>query len=100
MSQEPAPEVQGVPVTALNWQDPPANRWAFWHVGDLLPTYRVPRGDGQVRPLPPAGGQPDLLAVPVTRMDRTGGPPATSTRSEEHTSELQSRRDLVCRLLL
>jgi CubicO group peptidase (beta-lactamase class C family) len=79
MSQEPAPEVQGVPVTALNWQDPPANRWAFWHVGDLLPTYRVSRGDGQVRPLPPAGGQPDLLAVPVTRMDRTGGPPATST---------------------
>ncbi len=79
MSQEPAPEVQGVPVTALNWQDPPANRWAFWHVGDLLPTYRVPRGDGQVRPLPPAEGRPDLLAVPVTRMDRTGGPPAAST---------------------
>src|SRR5438874_6356446 len=25
---------------------------------------------------------------------------ATPTRSEEHTSELQSRRDLVCRLLL
>src|SRR5690349_22836092 len=25
---------------------------------------------------------------------------ATSGRSEEHTSELQSRRDLVCRLLL
>ena len=49
MSQEPAPEVQGVPVTALNWQDPPANRWAFWHVGDLLPTYRVSRGDGQAR---------------------------------------------------
>src|SRR6266496_6765021 len=31
----------------------------------------------------------------------TGSPsPATSPRSEEHTSELQSRRDLVCRLLL
>src|SRR5690349_22999181 len=29
----------------------------------------------------------------------TGGPSAR-TRSEEHTSELQSRRDLVCRLLL
>src|SRR5690349_23975761 len=28
---------------------------------------------------------------------RSGGSPA---RSEEHTSELQSRRDLVCRLLL
>ena len=79
MSQEPAPEVQGVPVTARNWQDAPANRWAFWHVGDLLPTYRVPRGDGQARPLPPAAGHPDLLAVPVTRMDRTAGRPSTST---------------------
>src|SRR5438874_7297035 len=28
------------------------------------------------------------------------GAPASSERSEEHTSELQSRRDLVCRLLL
>src|SRR5690349_22193516 len=27
-------------------------------------------------------------------------PDSRSTRSEEHTSELQSRRDLVCRLLL
>src|SRR5690349_22122509 len=29
-----------------------------------------------------------------------GGPLAACSRSEEHTSELQSRRDLVCRLLL
>ena len=88
MSQEPAPEVQDVPVTALNWQDPPANRWAFWHVGDLLPTYRVPRGDGAPRPLPAAAGgqassaaaaRPDLLSVPVTRMGRTGEPPPAST---------------------
>src|SRR6266403_4408160 len=28
------------------------------------------------------------------------GAPARCDRSEEHTSELQSRRDLVCRLLL
>src|SRR6266576_6579660 len=27
-------------------------------------------------------------------------PPMPRSRSEEHTSELQSRRDLVCRLLL
>src|SRR5690349_23854944 len=27
-------------------------------------------------------------------------PPGDTGRSEEHTSELQSRRDLVCRLLL
>src|SRR5438874_9164517 len=36
---------------------------------------------------------------------RTGWPwcapsPRATTRSEEHTSELQSRRELVCRLLL
>src|SRR5690625_5750856 len=30
----------------------------------------------------------------------TAPSPATSTRSEEHTSELQSRGHLVCRLLL
>src|SRR5690349_23859408 len=29
-----------------------------------------------------------------------GGQPVIVLRSEEHTSELQSRRDLVCRLLL
>src|SRR5204863_9451405 len=29
-----------------------------------------------------------------------GTAPTTRQRSEEHTSELQSRRDLVCRLLL
>src|SRR5690349_22186646 len=33
------------------------------------------------------------------RASRRGGR-RTLTRSEEHTSELQSRRDLVCRLLL
>ncbi|HYY17369.1 MAG TPA: serine hydrolase, partial [Streptosporangiaceae bacterium] len=73
VSQEAAPEIQDVPVTARNWQDAPGNRWAFWHVGDILPTYRVPRGDGQVRPLPAAAGRPDLLGIPVTRMDQTPG---------------------------
>jgi CubicO group peptidase (beta-lactamase class C family) len=76
MPQEPDPEVQGVPVTARNWQDPPFNRWAFWHVGEILPTYRVPRGDGLVRDLPPSVPAVDrvgLLAVPVTRADRSPG---------------------------
>ena len=76
MPQEPDPEVQGVPVTARNWQDPPFNRWAFWHVGEILPTYRVPRGDGPVRDLPPSVAAVDragLLAVPVTRADRSPG---------------------------
>src|SRR5438874_6359399 len=34
------------------------------------------------------------------QQDLDQGKPALRTRSEEHTSELQSRRDLVCRLLL
>src|SRR3712207_8824219 len=40
---------------------------------------------------------------PLEASARAGGPPksrALSTRSEEHTSELQSRQYLVCRLLL
>src|SRR5215469_17456550 len=37
------------------------------------------------------------LAAIETRFGRQRGEP---NRSEEHTSELQSRRDLVCRLLL
>src|SRR5690349_21983126 len=36
------------------------------------------------------------VAVRIGRQDREG----LDRRSEEHTSELQSRRDLVCRLLL
>ena len=75
MSQEPGPEVQGVPVTARNWQDPPVNRWAYWHVGEILPTYRVSRGDGPVRELPRSrrSAADDLLAVAVTRADRSAG---------------------------
>src|SRR3989440_6796209 len=34
------------------------------------------------------------------RHDRAAGAGALRMRSEEHTSELQSRSDLVCRLLL
>src|SRR5690349_24171999 len=34
------------------------------------------------------------------RSDGVPGQPGAGGRSEEHTSELQSRRDLVCRLLL
>src|SRR5699024_11735419 len=33
-------------------------------------------------------------------LERVGAGPAACSRSEEHTSELQSRFDLVCRLLL
>src|SRR5271156_2206152 len=36
----------------------------------------------------------------VRSVNPATGAPIWQTRSEEHTSELQSRRDLVCRLLL
>jgi CubicO group peptidase (beta-lactamase class C family) len=35
-------------VTLANWQDAPFNRWGFQHVRDLIPTARIPRGDGPV----------------------------------------------------
>src|SRR3712207_7879011 len=38
------------------------------------------------------GGRPDMA--------QGGGPDGSKARSEEHTSELQSRQYLVCRLLL
>src|SRR5690349_23897764 len=49
----------------------------------------------------PFGHQPALVVLDAARPTRA--PAATAVggaRSEEHTSELQSRRDLVCRLLL
>src|SRR5207249_5765905 len=45
----------------------------------------------------PAGGSESCFS---DRSTATGDRPRASTRSEEHTSELQSRFDLVCRLLL
>src|SRR5438874_3163229 len=48
-----------------------------------------------VNPEPPQVGQVSGTSVWMVR-----SPPRAASRSEEHTSELQSRRDLVCRLLL
>src|SRR5260370_3901164 len=82
MSQAPGPEVQGVPVTARNWQDPPGNRWAYWHVAERLPAYQVSRGDGPGRPLPVSAAAEDqagLLAVPVTRAGQSASPGSIST---------------------
>src|SRR5438874_9723330 len=48
-------------------------------------------------------GRSGRLGRLVRGVVRPAGPPAPTAapvRSEEHTSELQSRRDLVCRLLL
>src|SRR2546428_10347570 len=47
--------------------------------------------------------QPSILVVPmvvVTVLPSAGTDLNDNPRSEEHTSELQSRSDIVCRLLL
>src|SRR2546421_12500811 len=51
----------------------------------------------------PSGMSESLLTVIESTSPRaivSSLPPCSLSRSEEHTSELQSRSDLVCRLLL
>src|SRR5437660_9011389 len=55
----------------------------------LFRSHRAPLDEGHLQ---------GLLAHPPHHPQRQG--PARSPRSEEHTSELQSRGHLVCRLLL
>src|SRR5690349_21983065 len=48
---------------------------------------------------------PSILGLPILSITeitpaQVAPAPVVTVRSEEHTSELQSRRDLVCRLLL
>jgi CubicO group peptidase (beta-lactamase class C family) len=73
MSEELGRQVAGVPVTPRNWQDPPVNRWAYWHVRDILPTYRVSPGDGPARALPASAASVDLLGIEITRVDGSAG---------------------------
>src|SRR5690349_23119513 len=48
-----------------------------------------------------AGDDPDRIGdAPLPEADAGLAEQEQQQRSEEHTSELQSRRDLVCRLLL
>src|SRR5438132_14287459 len=46
------------------------------------------------------GADPSHLHLEFCRQDEGGSGPHREFRSEEHTSELQSHSDLVCRLLL
>src|SRR5438874_8396854 len=64
--------------------------------------FRSPAGRTAARP-PEAdrAGRDRLLQVqPGGAREQRPGERRLEVRSEEHTSELQSRRDLVCRLLL
>src|SRR5206468_7992546 len=54
--------------------------------------------DSRTKPEPLAGHE-RMRSVPLRAALNVGGPGGVTLRSEEHTSELQSRSDLVCRLL-
>src|SRR2546421_11123173 len=92
-AEEPRPEPQRVapgaadPTAAGTGQAP--EKYDFY---EMLPNFEVvvPEKDKEV--------QRDLPAT--ARIERPGVYVLQAGRSEEHTSELQSRSDLVCRLLL
>src|SRR2546422_5811147 len=65
--------------------------WAFWPSRVLVWSHSSPRA---IRSAPGVATTPYL---PGIRLATTAWP---ASRSEEHTSELQSRLHLVCRLLL
>src|SRR5260370_5207382 len=73
MSLERGPLVQGAQATAGNWQDAPFNRWAYWHVREILPTYLVSGGAGPVRELRPSAATRDLLGINLARVDGSAG---------------------------
>src|SRR5205085_12379775 len=100
-----------VPVT-----DPvPAELYTL-SLHDALPIYGNPAAQaqrarhrsGRPRTHPPRAARPGAVAVAnlaqnlpdVLGDGRRGAHQADSERSEEHTSELQSQSNLVCRLLL
>src|SRR2546430_12334560 len=64
---------------------------------DALPIYTA-------KAAPSSAPEPRRLAPPTrpgaTRRSGNGSRPTNASRSEEHTSELQSQSNLVCRLLL
>src|SRR5437588_2458009 len=63
---------------------------------------QVAGGSFKIQMLKPPSTATDVLFYPGTlqKADRTDRTARRSRRSEEHTSELQSHSDLVCRLLL
>src|SRR5205807_6423460 len=77
----------------FNVIDKPPAEVTTQDVFDFIAVQRRPRGDGKVIRL--VDGEAGLSARTVKRRRSS-----VSGRSEEHTSELQSPRKLVCRLLL
>src|SRR5690606_40751776 len=93
------------PESLLNAPPPPLLSTLSLH--DALPIWPCPpgRGRGPTPPLPCGAPSrvtppPALTASPERSASHTQRHGHVAQRSEEHTSELQSRENLVCRLLL
>src|SRR3712207_8606310 len=68
--------------------------------GMARPQNRLPKGTFAPAPIGTARPASESRPARPTRPAQAGGPERGGQRSEEHTSELQSRQYLVCRLLL
>src|SRR5438874_4295605 len=90
---------------------PSLHRFFFQRYGDLRDLHSFPtrRSSDLTNVIPAKAGTqfqrrwiPSVIPALVAGTHRASGSGARGSlpRSEEHTSELQSRRDLVCRLLL
>src|SRR5690349_25129232 len=82
---------------------PPRSTLFPYH--DALPIYAATRAGPPERPglrsIPPPRPRATQVTPSLQKVSRSKARKnRAGTRSEEHTSELQSRRDLVCRLLL
>src|SRR5688572_32203340 len=93
-----APASSGLSTLSLHDALPIWYRGARWHRCDA---HSWPVTSVVISPI---GMQTIQLARPALRLDVIGAERAVqaelSARSEEHTSELQSQSNLVCRLLL
>src|SRR3712207_7517868 len=67
---------------------------------DALPICQRPLGQGGVAALHDGADRDGELLAAVAAVEEPGAVRLALKRSEEHTSELQSRQYLVCRLLL
>src|SRR5690349_23883418 len=78
-------------VSFFFFNDPATTEIYTLSLHDALPIYRRLAGEDDI----------GIARAELTRtIRRTGMQDHRMARSEEHTSEFQSRRDLVCRLLL
>src|SRR5690349_24164212 len=94
--------------TSFFFTDPPTTEIYTLSLHDALPIFHL--GEGGFNPVKGALDLPTILNfihhAPCHTMNfrvflmRDMTTSTAKTRSEEHTSELQSRRDLVCRLML